>query len=526
MSYSSAKWIAPSEKKPVFSGWFVDNASPVQIANNQSPYLRNARIDGYGIKIRPGFSLFATLAAGSYPKGIGYYNRVSNANDRLIVRHNISGTEKLYSITSAGALTAITTAWSIASDNRMRFTNGNEVIYCMNGSDLFGQVSWTTFTQITANVPASFAPAFSVVFNGSHWASGWPTNPLKVYKSVGSNYSDFSSSGSDVISMPGPVTGLAATNEMLAYFTSETVSATTISDIIDTAWTLTYVSRNIQAKEGAVNHDSIVAAGNSIFYVTPTNKIVQILRGSNVSGFEIFELSERPFSGISNLMNSLDSDQSDSFGYFYPPDNLIKWHFKSIGSTFNDVCIVYDIQKDAFLIDTQKYLYGGTMWGAKAYTISMLEPKVFQDEVNQDDEDSAIDFEYRTREFDLWEPTRKKTLWETRTYGQINELAELTQEIYINDALVDSKTIDSDNISVWWGGIWALPIWDFPIWDETDNSDEMSDFTLLRTKWNLNSKWDKIQFRFVNTSLAWKVLLLDLNMKVEMLPAEATKLTI
>lgn len=144
-----------------------------------------------------------------------------------------------------------------------------------------------------------------------------------------------------------------------------------------------------------------MAAGNSIFYVTPTNKIVQILRGSNVSGFEIFELSERPFSGISNLMNSLDSDQSDSFGYFYPPDNLIKWHFKSIGSTFNDVCIVYDIQKDAFLIDTQKYLYGGTMWGAKAYTISMLEPKVFQDEVNQDDEDSAIDFEYRTREFDL-----------------------------------------------------------------------------------------------------------------------------
>jgi hypothetical protein len=131
----------------------------------------------------------------------------------------------------------------------MSFTNGNEVIYCMNGSDLFGQVSGTTFTQITANVPASFAPAFSVVFNGSMWASGWPTNPLKVYKSVGQNYSDFSSTGSDSLSFPGPVTGLAATNELLAYFTSETVSATTISDIIDTGGTLTYVSRNIQAKE-------------------------------------------------------------------------------------------------------------------------------------------------------------------------------------------------------------------------------------------------------------------------------------
>lgn len=56
-------------------------------------------------------------------------------------------------------------------------------------------------------------------------------------------------------------------------------------------------------------------------------------------------------------MNSLDSNQADSFGYFLPKENIIKRFFKTAGATFNDICIVYDIGKDSFLVDTQKYFY-------------------------------------------------------------------------------------------------------------------------------------------------------------------------
>lgn len=76
----------------------------------------------------------------------------------------------------------------------------------------------------------------------------------------------------------------------------------------------------------------------------------------------------------------------------------------------------------------------------------MLEPKVFQDEVNQDDDDSPIPFEFRTKVFDGGEPTRKKELWEERLYLGINELAVVTQEIYMDNGLVDSSTIDRDCI--------------------------------------------------------------------------------
>ncbi len=75
----------------------------------------------------------------------------------------------------------------------------------------------------------------------------------------------------------------------------------------------------------------------------------------------------------------------------------------------------------------------------------MIEPKVYQDEIYQDDEDTGIQFEYWTKEFYLSDPTYKKILWESRTLIDINELASLTQEIWIDGILVDTKVIDSDN---------------------------------------------------------------------------------
>jgi hypothetical protein len=62
----------------------------------------------------------------------------------------------------------------------------------------------------------------------------------------------------------------------------------------------------------------------------------------------------------------------------------------------------------------------------------MIEEKVYQDEYSFDDEGSAIPFEYHTKEFYVADPTIKKILWESRTLLDINELAELTQEIWID----------------------------------------------------------------------------------------------
>ena len=56
-------------------------------------------------------------------------------------------------------------------------------------------------------------------------------------------------------------------------------------------------------------------------------------------------------------MARLDVDQSDSFGIYSRTDNTIRRHVKSNGSSYNDLCIVYDITNDGFFIDDNKQYF-------------------------------------------------------------------------------------------------------------------------------------------------------------------------
>ena len=525
MSYKSAKNISPEFP---FSGGVVDNTANLFLKDQYSPYLRNCRLDWQATIIRPWHSLFATLTTWSYPKGMGSYLRSNPTNDVLVVRHNKDADEKLVTIAEDGTVTNINTAALIASDNRMFFQNVADVIYCMNGVDFFGKLSNTTYSNPSTGI-ASFAPSFSVVFGGSHWASGWSANSNKVYKSVADNYEDFSSTGSDSFTFSEQVVGLSANLQALFYFTKNTISVTGVGDITDTAGTITYNTRALNVKEWAVNNSSIVEIGDATYFLSSSNAISKIARGATVNGFDVIDLSARKYSGIDRLMESLDKDQSDSFGIYLPDVWLIKWYVKSSWATFNDICIVYDTIKDAFLIDSWKPFYDSVFFKGYTYAVSMIEPKVYQDEVNQDDEDTWIEFEYWTKEFYLSDPTYKKILWESRTLLDINELAYLTQEIWIDGWLVDTKTVWSANYtaSIW--GIGVDAVGEHAIGISTDSFTwdwDYQEITILRTKGNLNIKWNKIQFRFYNSSLAWKVRIKNLSMLVEVLPWISNNLTI
>lgn len=625
MSYQQAKRVPLSDKTWIFSGWFVDNCQNVDLEPQYSPYERNARLDWQSIIIRPWHQNLTTLTAGSYPKGIGSYLRANPSNDRIIVRHNQSATEKLVTIDDTGTDTAITTGSLIASDNRMTFNNVADVIYCLNWSDYLGKLSGTTYTtpsikmyyldsnwvtgkndmsvtsspldiwfyeleidatgspdtfkrrkngwayttgvaitwvtqavwsssvvfQSPAWTPSTTGhtlwdkrswytwgtPSFGVLFNSSYWVSGRSAVPNVVFKSVGNNYENFLKTGSDNFAFGETVTALAVNNQSLFYFTKNTISVTGSQDITETNGVFSYASSPLEVKEWAINNATTIETGNNIYYVTPSNSINMIRRGENIYWFDTVSLSDRKYKGISKIMSSLDADQSDSFGYFLPDVNLIKRHFKSVWSTFYDVCIVYDTIKDTFLVDWEKYFFDGINHKGKNYTVSMLEPKVFRDEYGQTDENSAIQFHYKTKEYYVTDPTFKKIVRETRTLLDINELAVLTQNILINWVSADSKTIWLSNYIDAWGwtdvGIGSWSVWDYAIWDESEDDDSWymgdDDYVetyILRTKGDLNKKWYKFQFEFLCSSLAWKVRLKNIQSKFEILDWLATNLTL
>lgn len=567
-----------------------------------SPYLRNWRLDGQSAVIRPGHSLFDTLAAGSYPKGIGLYLRPTVADQRIVVRHNIDSTHKLYLIDEDANNTSILTNSDITSNNRMWFQPNADVVYCMNGSDTLGILSWTTYTTYAAWIigfiitPTSwtlvqwetvtggtssaqwllryknndrvvvsvgngafqewetitwwtsgatatislvpFAPAFSAVFNSCMRVSGWQHTPNLVFKSAADNYIEFTFIGwGDIFQFQETVTWLSATNQALFYFTQNTISVTGQNDIqvtSDSAWaqTISYTTRSLQVKEWAANNNCIVESGNEVYFLSSSNNISKIATGQNVYGFEVIPLSQRSNEWISVLMSTLNKDQSTAFWYLLPTFNLIKRYFVTEDGTFNDISVVYDTVKDKFLVDNNCYFFDGVFmptWG-KYYTVSMIEPKVYLDEYWQDDEDSPIPAEYRTKEFYIADPTYTKILWETRTLLDLNELAELIQEIWIDRWLEDTKTIywtDITTVREWWIG--TEDIGEFAVGDDwPDDESNPSDYTetyILRTKWNLNKKWRKFQFRFINNSVAGKVRLKTIFIKAEVCPPEATALT-
>lgn len=280
----------------------------------------------------------------------------------------------------------------------MQFVNAGDNLYCMNGTDQYTKLNGTTLTQPAA-VPSSFAPSFGVIFNSTMWTAGWATNSNQVYRSVPNNFDDFTGTGSGQMGFGEQVTGLATNNESLFFFSKNSVAVTTKGDITTSGTTFGYAVRQIQSEEGAINNASIVASGNMLFYLTPTNKIMSIGKGQSNLGFDTLDLSHRKYRGIDNLMASLDPDQSESFGYFVPGDNLVKWHLRSYGATFNDTCIIYSVQYDEFLVDTQKFLYAGCSYKDKEFTVSNIEAKVFQDEYGQTDDDTPIQFEYQTKSF-------------------------------------------------------------------------------------------------------------------------------
>ena len=99
-------------------------------------------------------------------------------------------------------------------------------------------------------------------------------------------------------------------------------------------------------------------------------------------------------------MATLDSDQSDSWAYALPDKQIIKWHLKTAGATFPDICIIYHFEYQEWMVDTNKSFYDGCWYKNKSYTISALNPSFYQDEYGYSDDDEAIQFEYRSKNLD------------------------------------------------------------------------------------------------------------------------------
>ena len=106
---------------------------------------------------------------------------------------------------------------------------------------------------------------------------------------------------------------------------------------------------------------------------------ISYMQGTNAT--KVGELSARPVISIKELLNTLDIDQPTSFAFFNQNDKTVQFHVRTVNSTFNDICIVYDEVNDTWNIDTGKNYNYVVKVVEKYYGFSDVNSSIYQDDV-------------------------------------------------------------------------------------------------------------------------------------------------
>lgn len=121
-----------------------------------------------------------------------------------------------------------------------------------------------------------------------------------------------------------------------------------------------------------------------------------------VYGYDAKDLTHRQYRGIENYMNSLPQNQTQAVAYYHPQKQVIKWFMRDNNAApgVNNICIVYDTNKDAFLIDTNIAYISSCYTNSEAYALSPYNGKLYRDEYGRNDDDAPIHFFYQFKTID------------------------------------------------------------------------------------------------------------------------------
>lgn len=542
MPFSRSKYIELKDKFwPIFFGGLVDNAEPNLIPYACTPYGRNFRVNGQGITIRPGYSTLVGGIAWANQvgcNGIGLFASPptwalsTGTSDHVITAiFNTTATSYLHSLRlSDNTQTSINTAGIFTSTtSQYNFQQMASSLYITNGVDEMAVIdkNWVsnkTTASARWNLPAgvsSLRPSFCVVYDAHTWV-GWGATTLTaggtdsggyIYRSATNNGSDFTGTGFGSLAGDFPFIGWVNAWWMLFFFTKRSVFNVFANN---TQGNVSYTSRQLETTEGAVCHASVINIGKDVFYLSSNNKICKLSMDAT-GRYDSQDISHRNGYGIAKTMATLDPDQSRSFVYHNPREQIIKFFVKTKGATWNDLCIVYNYQYDQFMADTNKPFSGWLWYQDKKYTCSALEPKIILDEEGFTDDDAPIQFEYNTKNIDLDYPTTNKELWELRSFVGINTLAELNQNVIADGSVVDTFQFNKTMIPIYSSGIGTQQIWVFPIGQEWSPDNSLYNVSCVREKANLQirNKYFRVQYKC--SSLGAQVLLQWLRPSIEML---------
>jgi len=431
-----------------FSGGLNQNTNPTMIKDNESPDLKNVRINGSASVKRDGCAKYnsnaidtaATTSITRYYKDDGTKYTVALCGTKLDVVPS-----------GAGALTEISS--SFTSGSRLAFETYINYLYMVSRDDGMFSFNGTTLSSAIAGAPAA---KYITSHSERMWAASTDANKSRVFWSA-----------------DGDPTSWSVTDDLIDVSQDDGDEITCIIPFLDnlivfkrnSIWVLvnTYDPDNEMQLLKRVT-DTGCIAGRTV--VTLNNKIYFF--GKN--GFYEFDgvaarlISKNVETSVKDV-NPTYQDNACAVAY----ENMYMCSYTKNGDTTNQDMLIYDTIARAWVSDDGKsacsnqmiVLNGGDDDGELLSAYSGATGYIYQLDSGESDDGDGINYYHDTKWFDMGQPEAKKKLKKIWVYASASGDYNLTLTYFFD--LQDTGT----DILIPLGGDgaqWDSAIWDTDVW--------------------------------------------------------------
>lgn len=263
-----------------------------------------------------------------------------------------------------------------------------------------------------------------------------PDNPERCVDWVGTN--------SEKITYWSKILGLVSSMNRLIIFTEtqiEYIDKSSLQTIGDVA---TLLSTPIGDWWELASCSSLLAWGDTVMYLTKNNTINTLFYAEWTVDPIIWDITDDDSFTITQYLQTLAADQSNSFGYFDDNKKEFVWFLREINVPYNNTCLVYDLGNKTWNIDTKKFYNDVIVTQNKVYAGSAINCTIIEVNTGLDDDSSPVGFEIQDTDIMLW-TLREKIFGGRQTSWGTNRQSNIKINTLVDDRIVSTNTIKGED---------------------------------------------------------------------------------
>ena len=486
------EWIKVQAIKAPFSKWVVMDKGVHLMPEQYTPYAKNIRIKSW-----------------TTTKRNGYIRIVSSNDNEHFIDNMISdwtylyalSNNKLYKVDFNTALTMTQYTENTYASNVYLLRYWKYLLFLSENTAKWYYIDTSTWTWWALTITDNAYFRFWDVFKQQIYLVWWWANSNVLYGSRSWTYAsptnvlDFDWDWSQATMFQSKIMGLSAMREQLFVFTENTIEIMQQSDA--EWWIIADYSIAIAGSNQPANPRMVVKADDMVFFWTKENQMKSLNYMQWVTETVVWDISHRQNLSIKDFTETLDEDQSTSFGYYNRTNKTVHRHLRQKGEPLPNIVLVYDVNTDSFFFDTNKYFNCVAEHKNKYYWGSAFGAIIYQDDVWPTDDGVAIEWERDSALLSVGSPVYRKEFREVNIYWEKDDDVDINVSVLVDWKTVFEWTIEASGWSTDWFA--SRGIAEKPVAFETEKA-TTKPFEYIITRWNLRNRWKKIQVVFKGNS--------------------------